>query len=184
MAHKYFGVPDSPRYRTHVADGRVFIEKSETKWDQIMLDAFRGVFVPFHLKTVEFYEACLAHLTTGGVVVANLHNLTRNYPHDRRTLAEAFPHRYTFVSETGNQTTFVASADPQRAGLYQIRKNAREAQSHFDFDLQGLAARYYMRRDWESDAQVLRDDFQPADLEKAVERHNETCIRDCKYETR
>ncbi len=184
MAHKYFGVPDDPRYRTHVADGRVFIEKSKVRWDQIMLDAFRGVFVPYHLKTVEFYGACTDHLTPGGVVVANLHNLTRNYPHDRRTLAEAFAHRYTFVSETGNQTTFVASADPNRVGIYQIRQNARAAQPHFDFDTLGLAARYYMRRDWESDAQILRDDFEPKELERAVQRHNETCIRDCKYETK
>jgi spermidine synthase len=184
LAHKYFGVPDDPRYRTHVADGRVFIERGKEPWDQIMLDAFRGVFVPYHLKTAEFYQACVDHLRPGGVVVANLHNMTRNYPHDRRTLAEVFAHRYTFVSETGNQTTFVASADPQRVGAYGIRENARVAQAHFDFDLDGLAARYYMNRDWESDAKVLRDDFPPAELDAAVERHNQTCIRDCKYETK
>jgi spermidine synthase len=149
-----------------------------------MLDAFRGVFVPYHLKTIEFYEACLARLGPGGVVVANLHNMTRNYPHDRRTLSEVFPQRYSFVSETGNQTTFVASADPLRVGTYAMRDNARVAQPHFDFDLLGLAARGYMRRDWESDAKVLRDDFRPAELEDAARRHNQTCIRDCKYETK
>jgi spermidine synthase len=183
LARKYFGVPDDPRYRTHVGDGRMFIEQSKTKWDQLMLDAFRGVFVPYHLKTVEFYQACIDHLADGGVVVANLHNQTRNYVHDRRTLAEVFPHRYTFVSETGNQTTFVASTRQQRSGIYEIRKNADSVQSRFDFDTLGLAARYYMRRDWETSAEVLRDDFKPAELQKAIERHNQTCIRGCKYET-
>src|SRR5690606_12143582 len=43
LAHKYFGVPDHPRYRTHVGDGRLFIESAREPWDQIMLDAFRGV---------------------------------------------------------------------------------------------------------------------------------------------
>ena len=42
-----------------------------------MLDAFRGVFVPYHLKTVEFYAACLKRLSPRGVVVANLHMTPR-----------------------------------------------------------------------------------------------------------
>ena len=181
LARKYFGVPDHPRYRTHVGDGRLFIESASQPWDQIMLDAFRGVFVPYHLKTREAYQACLAKLTPGGVVVANLHNLTRMYPHDRQTLAAVFPQRYSFVSESGNQTTFVASSATERVGTYQIRQNAREVASHFDFDIMGLAARYYLRSDWDTEAQVLTDDFNPAELESAAQRHNTTCISGCAY---
>jgi len=181
LAHKYFGVPDHPRYRTHVGDGRLFIESAREPWDQIMLDAFRGVFVPFHLKTREAYQACLAKLTPGGVVVANLHNLTRMYPHDRETLAAVFPHRYSFVSESGNQTTFVASASSERVGTYEIRNHARKVASRFDFDTLGLAARYYMRTDWDTEASVLTDDFNPAELESAAQRHNTTCISGCAY---
>ncbi|MFO7565805.1 MAG: fused MFS/spermidine synthase [Enhygromyxa sp.] len=181
LAHKYFSVPDHPRYRTHVGDGRMFIENAREPWDQIMLDAFRGVFVPYHLKTREAYQACLAKLTPGGVVVANLHNLTRMYPHDRQTLAAVFPHRYSFVSESGNQTTFVASASPERVGTYEIRSNAREVAERFDFDTHGLAARYYMRTDWDTDASVLTDDFNPTELESAAQRHNTTCISGCAY---
>jgi spermidine synthase len=181
LAHKYFGVPEHPRYRTHVGDGRMFIENASEPWDQIMLDAFRGVFVPYHLKTREAYRACLAKLTPGGVVVANLHNLTRMYPHDRQTLAAVFPHRYSFVSESGNQTTFVASASSERVSTYAIRENARQVANRFDFDTLGLAARYYMRTDWDTDASVLTDDFNPAELESAAQRHNTTCISGCAY---
>ena len=181
LARKYFGVPDDPRYRTHVGDGRLFIEKAAAPWDMIMLDAFRGVFVPFHLKTKEAYQACLDHLTPSGVVVANLHNLTRMYPHDRETLATVFPHCYSFVSESGNQTTFVAAADEQRIGTYAIREHAQIVKDRFDFDLAGLAARYYMRTDWDTEASVLSDDFKPEDLEAAAARHNSTCIKGCEY---
>ena len=181
LAQTYFDVPkDDPRYRCHVDDARLFVERSTQQWDMIMLDAFRGVFVPFHLKTVEFYQAVLARLSPQGVVVANLHNATRMYPHDRETLAAVFPTRYSFVSEGGNQTTLVASAQPQRLGPYAIRGNARLAQPTFDFDLQGLAARLYLRRDWDS-AEVLRDDFDRAELKAASERHNETCVKGCRY---
>lgn len=184
LAQKYFGVPtDDPGYRCHVADGRLFVEQAAkgTTWDMLILDAFRGVFVPYHLKTAEFYRACLDRLSPRGVVVANLHNATRMYPHDRNTLAAVFPQRYSFVSESGNQTTFVASADRDRVGPYAIRSNARALAGRFDFDILGLAARYYMRTDWELDAEVLHDDFKPADLEAATKRHNRTCVRDCRY---
>lgn len=184
LAKKYFGVPDSPRYRTHVGDGRVFIEKSTTKWDQMMLDAFRGVFVPLHLKTREFYTACLDKLTPDGVVVANLHNQTRMYPVDRQTLSEVFPQQYPFVSERANQTTFVASKSPDRLGTYAIRSNAMKMQSHFDFDLLALAARVYYRRDWDTKADVLHDDFDEGQLEQGAKRHNETCVRNCAYGVR
>ena len=181
LARAYFGVPDHPRYRTHVGDGRLFIENATQPWDQIMLDAFRGVFVPYHLKTREAYSACLTKLTPGGVVVANLHNLTRMYPHDRQTLAAVFPHRYSFVSESGNQTTFVASASAERVSTYAIRQHARQVAPRFDFDVLGLAARYYMRTDWDTEASVLTDDFNPAELENAAQRHNTTCIAGCAY---
>ena len=181
MAQTYFDVPrDDPRYRCHVDDARLFVERSTARWDMIMLDAFRGVFVPFHLKTQEFYRAVLARLSPQGVVVANLHNVTRMYPHDRETMASVFPGTYSFVSEGGNQTTLVASADPTRRGPYALRDNARLAQPTFDFDLLGLAARLYLRRDWDS-AEVLRDDFNKDDLKAASERHNETCVKGCRY---
>ena len=181
LAHTYFDVPKHPRYRTHVGDGRLFIEKAKEPWDMIMLDAFRGVFVPFHLKTREAYKACLDKLTPEGAVVANLHNLTRMYPHDRQTLATVFPQRYSFVSESGNQTTFVASASPDRVGVYELRRNARSVAEAFDFDILGLTARYYMRTDWDTSASVLTDDFTPEDLESAAKRHNTTCIAGCAY---
>ena len=184
LAQTYFDVPtDDPRYRCHVDDARLFVERATApvrQWDMIMLDAFRGVFVPYHLKTVEFYRAVLARLSPQGVVVANLHNVTRMYPHDRETLAAVFPGCYSFVSEGGNQTTLVASADPQRRGPFAIRANARAAQPTFDFDLMGLAARLYLRRDWEA-ADILRDDFKPGELKAASERHNETCVKGCRY---
>lgn len=181
LARKYFGVPDNPRYRTHVEDGRLFVEKAKEPWDMQILDAFRGVFVPFHLKTKEFYEACVAKLSADGVVVANLHNRTKMYPYDRQTLGSVFPQSYPFVAERGNQTTYVGSANVERVGAYQMRRNARELEDKFDFDLLGLAARQYMRRDY-AKVEVLRDDFKPGELEQAVERHNETCIRGCKYQ--
>jgi len=185
LARAYFGVPDSPRYRTHAADGRLFVEQAPASpgWDMIMLDAFRGVFVPLHLKTTEYYAALLRHLSPQGVVVANLHTGTPMYKHDRTTFAHVFPHGYAFHTESARQAIYVASADPEGVGTYEMQANAQIAQPAFDFDLRGLAARWYLGVDWEDTAgQVLHDDFTPEQLETSVERHNERCAgADCDY---
>jgi len=101
------------------------------------------------------------------------------YPHDRETTAAVYPTCYSFLSEAGNQTTLVAAASSARLGPYELRANARRAQPRFDVDLLGLAARYYLRRDWER-AEVLRDDF-PEGLAAAAERNNGSCLRGCTY---
>ena len=184
LARKYFDVPDDPRYRTHAADGRVFVESAEQQYDMIMLDAFRGVFVPFHLKTVEFYQALLRRLTPGGVVVANLHSLTEMYKHDRNTFAAVFPRRYAFANEAGNQTILVASADETPVGAYQMRANARSLLEHFDFDLMAVSARWFLETDWDRSAAVLRDDFPEGQTPQGAERHNVRCEGpDCPYRT-
>jgi len=173
LAHKWFGVPPDSRYRTHVGDGRVFLEQAKNPWDVVILDAFRGVFVPYHLKTIEAYRAVASALTDDGVVVANLHNQTRHYANDRRTLAEVFAYRYPFLAEAGNQTSFVGAKQGPAVGVYELRRNARALADKFDFDLMGLAARLMIARDFDLRAQILRDDFEPAELNEAASRHNQ-----------
>jgi spermidine synthase len=184
LARKYFEVPDSPRYRTHAADGRLFVEQAgDQRWDMVLLDAFRGVFVPLHLKTVEYYTALRDHLAPDGVVAANLHSLTEKYPSDRNTFAEVFRQGYGFRSENGRQTCFVASPAPQPVSTYTLRARARALQSKFDFDMLGLAARHHLSRDWDPAAAVLHDDFERSDA--GAQRHNRSCVGDdCPYSTR
>lgn len=186
LARRYFGIVESPRYRTHAADGRLFVEQAppETKWDMIILDAFRGVFVPFHLKTAEYYELLRSHLREGGVVVANLHSMTAMYKHDRNTFAAVFPYTYGFQSENGRQATLVASASPVPQGAFSMREAAHRLQNRFDFDLEGLAARWSLASDWDREAAVLRDDFPLGETPHGAERHNERCRGpECPYRT-
>lgn len=183
LARKYFEVPESPRYRTHAADGRLFVEQAKGQtWDLVLLDAFRGVFVPMHLKTVEYYAALREHLTDDGVVAANLHSRTDKYPSDRNTFASVFRQQYAFRSENGRQTCFVASPARDAVSPYGMRARARELQPKFDFDMLGLAARLHLSQDWDPTAPVLRDDFEQS--EAGAQRHNKRCVGDdCPYST-
>jgi hypothetical protein len=56
-----------------------------------ILDAFRGGFVPPHLRTVEFYKLALSHLVTDGVFIANVRTDTALFASDLRTMRAVFP---------------------------------------------------------------------------------------------
>ncbi len=74
-----------------LVDGRMFVKRDKQSWDWLILDAFRGGFVPPHLKTEEFYRECAARLSERGVFVSNLHATSELYYSDVKTLQAVFP---------------------------------------------------------------------------------------------
>jgi spermidine synthase len=90
-----------PTSRTPVAlmDGRMFVKRDKQTWDWIILDAFRGGFVPPHLKTEEFYRECAARLGDNGVFVSNLHATTELFYSDVKTIQAVFPQVILFETE-------------------------------------------------------------------------------------
>jgi len=90
-----------PTERTPVAlmDGRMFVKRNREPWDWIVLDAFRGGFVPPHLKTEEFYRECAARLGERGVFVSNLHSTSELYRSDLKTIAAVFPQVVLFQTK-------------------------------------------------------------------------------------
>ena len=74
-----------------IMDGRMFVKRDKQQWDWLILDAFRGGFVPPHLKTEEFYRECAARLSEGGVFVSNLHATSQLYYSDLKTIQKVFP---------------------------------------------------------------------------------------------
>ncbi len=71
IARKYFLYKESPKVRTVVEDGRVYLARSNEKFDLIILDAFNSTGVPFHLMTREFFEIVRKRLKPDGVFAAN-----------------------------------------------------------------------------------------------------------------
>jgi predicted membrane-bound spermidine synthase len=71
-AHTWFEVPRDPRLPIAVDDGRRFLQKSDERYDVIMIDAFYADGVPFHMTTLEFMELVRDRLTPGGVVATNV----------------------------------------------------------------------------------------------------------------
>jgi spermidine synthase len=70
IGRKYFGLPAA--VSTRIMDGRVAAASSSSTYDVVILDAYRGAYVPFHLATVEFFEILRKRLRPGGIVAVNL----------------------------------------------------------------------------------------------------------------
>lgn len=70
FASDFFYLPKSSAFQLFAEDGRMFLRRSSTKYDCIVLDAFTiGGRIPFHLVTREPLELCRQHLTPSGVFV-------------------------------------------------------------------------------------------------------------------
>lgn len=72
VAKRFFEVKEDARQRIFVSDGRVFVRRSDAKYDVIILDAYFAEGIPFHLATKEFLELARDRLAPGGIVVSNI----------------------------------------------------------------------------------------------------------------
>jgi spermidine synthase len=91
LTQTHLGFKPTDKTPVAVMDGRLYVKRSQQKWDWLILDAFRGGFVPPHLKTQEFYQECAAKLSDNGVFLTNLHATTELYYADLKTLTSVFP---------------------------------------------------------------------------------------------
>src|SRR5882757_2374091 len=110
-AKTYFGMRETARVRYLEGDGRVYLNRHKETYDLILVDAFQGGYVPFHLLTKEFYALLRQHLAPGGAAVFNVHDGTKLYASTLLTLAAAFPSVHLYPSGQG-EVAAVVTAEP------------------------------------------------------------------------
>lgn len=73
IAEKYFNLNNNDsRINIYHQDGRVYLNKSEKKYDCILIDAFKGLNAPFQLTTYEALSNAKRILNDEGVVITNI----------------------------------------------------------------------------------------------------------------
>ena len=82
-------------------DGRVFLNRRKDTYDLILVDAFHGGYVPFHLLTKEFYTLVKQHLSAGGAAAFNVHEGTKLYASTLLTLRSVFRSVHLYPSGEG-----------------------------------------------------------------------------------
>jgi spermidine synthase len=172
----------TPTAKTPVAlqDGRMFVKRNRETWDWIVLDAFRGGFVPPHLKTEEFYRECAARLADRGVFVTNLHATTELYYSDIKTIQKVFPQVVLFaVKGRGNVIACAvkyASPDVTDPAKWPATATLMRPAFAGRLDLDAVRAEHTEIPTGApmQSAKVLTDDFAPVEFLDAMKANNTT----------
>lgn len=158
-------------------DGRMFVKRDRGTWDWIILDAFRGGYVPAHLKTEEFYRECAARLDERGVFITNLHSGTSLYYSDLKTLQAVFAQVVLLqTTARGNVIAFgvkyrtPAITDPAKwppaGSLFPAALANRLDLAAIRAELVDLPVEQISR------ARVMTDDFSPVEFLDTVKTNN------------
>jgi predicted membrane-bound spermidine synthase len=163
-AKTYFGLRETERMRYHAGDGRVFLNRNSELYDLILLDAYRGGYVPFHLLTREFYTLVKQRLTPGGAAAFNVHDGSKLYASTVKTLGEVFAALDLYPTGVG-EVIAVARTSPLDPQTLERRAAALQQRHGFRFPLpQILQRRVDKSQSQVANGDVITDDFAPADV--------------------
>lgn len=176
LARKYFGIRDEPNFQVANRDGRIFLSDSNERYDIILIDAYRGPFVPFHLLTREFYQLVRNHLAEGGAVAQNIEPSTMLFNSSVKTMHEVFPHLDFYLAEGNVVTVAYDGAERSQSDLSRLAGD-RQASFRLRYDIaQMLASRRVFVPGTtgviDTNAKILTDDFAPVESLKAIQQHN------------
>ncbi len=171
LTEQYFNVRPEKNFAISVQDGRVWLTKSDKNFDVILIDAYRGPFVPFHLLTTEFYELVAKHLKPGGVAVQNVEPTTMLFDSAVATIKSAFEH-VVFLHGDGNIVILAYNGPEKDEATLQRQAAERSRQYHLRYPLTDILDRRFSPS-WNEQTKPLTDDFAPVEYLKAIDRHNE-----------
>ena len=170
LAKRHFGVRTEPNFHVTIEDGRRYLQGRKERWPAVMIDAYRGPFVPFHLLTSEFYKIVKARLRPGGAVAQNVEPTTMMFDAALATIASVFDN--VDLYDAGGNMVMIAYD-----GLKREQAQLLEAAGKLD-DVYGF--KYPLRRivsrrrpvEIPPDARALTDDFAPVESLRGIARHN------------
>lgn len=170
LARKHFDLREDSRYRVHTLDGRLFLRRVPRAYDIVLVDAYRGPFVPFHLLTREFYELLRSRLKAGGVMVQNVEPSTMLFDSAIATMRAVFDQVDMYPA--GGNVVVVAYDGSRRSDKALLdRASQVQQQAALPYALPDLVnARRHLTSPL--DGKVLTDDFAPANMLKAIEQRN------------
>lgn len=176
VARKFFFVTETPTHKVHISDGRIFLRRTQKKYDAIILDAYKsgryGSYIPYHLVTKEFFEIARDRLTDNGVVVYNVIGTLQGWRADilgsvYKTLKAVFPQVYLFPATDSWNIVIVASRNPLPVTQPHAVQRAEELVAERRVTMPTFKARAaaFLSKVPPTSlrAQVLTDDYAPID---------------------
>ncbi len=176
MAKKYFKLKEDSTYRIIIEDGRLFLNNTQSIYDVIMIDAYKGGYIPFHLCTREFYSLVKSHLSQNGVLALNLHRGSKLYPRIIKTLKDVFESVDLYKSKSSSNIVAIAYLQETKSPDM-LTKNAQILQNKYKFyyDLNEFLVLKTQAPSLKKQ-KVLTDDFAPINYLNAIEMHNQRTV--------
>ncbi len=176
IADKYFGVTEQDNLNIVTSDGRIFMRRTKETYDYIVVDAYRGHFVPFHLLTKEFYELVKTRLEPGGAIVQNIEPNTMLFDHALATIGSVFD--CVDLYEAGSNIVAVAYNGSCRTEETLVARAAPLQAAHgFRYNLEDMIRERLVTPEWDP-KDALTDDFAPANYLKSVETRKRKLKKD------
>jgi spermidine synthase len=72
VGKEYFSLKDDEGTNIIIDDARRYLKKTDKKYDLVIVDAFRGMSIPYHLTTKEFIGELKGGMNGDGVVIVNV----------------------------------------------------------------------------------------------------------------
>jgi spermidine synthase len=170
LAQRYFAVRPDARLRLVERDGRIFTRAARDRYDLILVDAYRGTFVPFHLTTREFYRIVKSKLSPGGAMAQNISPDVLSLPDVTATMRAAFAHVDRYEAQ-GNIVLVGYDGPAKTTAQLNARAAALQTSRPLRYPIPAMIA----RRQADVPAgpgRVLTDDFAPVEYQGAVARGN------------
>jgi spermidine synthase len=176
VAREHLGFVGSDRDKVTILDGRMFLRRSKAAYDWIILDAFRGGFVPPHLKTAEFYRLAKNHLAPEGIFTANVRTDSELFASDLRTISSVFP-QIGFFDVQKTENAVLVAANFSSPSLETMLREAGRLSFNETFkrniDAAAMARAFRVGTiEASKKAPLLTDDFAPTEFLDAVKTNN------------
>lgn len=159
LAQRHFGVRQGPRLRIVQRDGRIFANRDRARYDIILVDAYQGTLVPFHLVTREFFTILKNRLEPGGVVAQNISPDVLNPDNMVATVRAVFDHADLY--RAGGNFVLIAYDGPAKT-VAQLSARATALQDAYRLRYPLAPMLSGRRADvTAANARVYTDDFAP-----------------------
>lgn len=170
LSRSHFMFAPSDKISITVKDGRRFVRSADKKYDVIVLDAFTGDQIPFHLMTSEFFEEIKKHaLAADGILVSNVFFSDKLFPRQMATYQKCFADTYPFMGSGSGNIIVVASPKKfsfSEQALEILGRALQRKHNYIHFDLGAMAGQYSADLYQDKDVKILTDDYAPVNYLK------------------
>lgn len=164
LAKKYFNLKENSRLNIYHEDGRVYLNKSQKKYDVIFGDAFSSHYsLPYQLTTKEAIQKKYDLLNNNGVVILNIISAIEGEKGkflraEYTTYKSIFPQVYLFPVRESNNGNEVQN-------IILVALKSKDNQNFNDADPElNEYLQHLWKKEINDDTPILTDDFAPVDF--------------------